>query len=189
MSEAGRKRNEAGREGARTQPAIERAATAADSGTRARRVAPTQPLVVEGVTSPASSPTTPPPGPLQPGAPSSAARLSSPGLAIPRVLIAGGRPSETASLARSFVDAGALARVCPALGELPTLLASMRWTCVMVDVRWEHDVREIVRSLGHHVPIELYVPTATLAHRGHVLPLGRADAEELLEAHRARPNV
>jgi hypothetical protein len=39
------------------------------------------------------------------------------------------------------------------------------------------------------VPIELFVPSASLGHRGHVLPLGRADAEELLEAHRATPGV
>jgi hypothetical protein len=172
MTEAGRK------ESARTQPALERAGGATDSGTRARRIAPTLPMAT-GAATPSTPSSQPPPS----------SRASSPGLAVPRVLVAGSRPSETASLARSFVDAGALSRVCLAPTELPALLSSTRWTFVMVDVRWEREVREVVQALGHHVPIELYVPSTTLAHRGHVLPLGRADAEELLEAHRATPGA
>jgi hypothetical protein len=135
----------------RTAPALPRVDSASDSGTRARRVAPTQPL---------------------------------PAASVPKLLVVGARPSETASVARSFGDAGALSRVCLALEQLPSLLASARWSFVMVDVRWEREVRAAVQGLGHHVPIVVYVPSSSLSHRGHVLPLGRADAEEILGPYR-----
>jgi hypothetical protein len=107
------------------------------------------------------------------------ATLPMAGATAPRVLVVGTRPTEIASVARSFHEAGAFTRSCLVLEQLGELL-EMQWSCVMVDLRHEKDVRRLVSERGLGAPVLTYVADSALAHRGRVLPLARADAEELL---------
>lgn len=98
----------------------------------------------------------------------------------PCVLVVGTKSTEIASVTRSFHDAGAYTHGCPRLDQLEEHLGMRPWGCVMVDLRNEKDVRRLVAERMPGTPVITYVGDATLAHRGRVLPLGRAEAEEIL---------
>ena len=126
-----------------------------------------------------TAPSSPPP---EPRASKTAATQPMPAAAISaaRVLVVGARPTEIGSVARSFTGAGARVRTCLDLAQLDELLRSTRWACLLVDLRWQGEVTKAAQGASVAAPMITYAADSKLGHRARLLPLGEADAAEIL---------